>query len=460
MSKNISRRTFLRMLGVGSVAATATLIGCKDGIKGTETDEYKNQVEPPKGKMTYRTCPTSKDKVSLLGYGMMRLPTVKEGEKEKIDQEQVNKLVDYAIEHGVNYFDTSPAYCQGESENATGIALHRYPRDKYFVATKLSNFDPATWSREASMEMYHNSMKCLQVDYIDYYLLHSIGGGGMENLHQRYLDNGMLDFLLQERAAGRIRNLGFSYHGDVEVFDYLLSQNDKYHWDFVQIQLNYLDWDHAKEVNERNTNASYLYEELQSRGIPAVIMEPLLGGRLAKIPHHLVKKMKQHDLQKSVASWAFRYAGSPEGVLTVLSGMTYMEHLKDNLLSFCPLNPLAEEDKEFLYGIAEQMLEVKTVPCNDCNYCMPCPYGINIPGIFVYYNKCLNDDVLPQDPEDDQYEKNKRQFLIGLDRKIPPLRQADHCIQCGECVPKCPQNIDIPRELAMIDEFVEKVKQG
>ena len=458
MSKKISRRSFLRILGAGSVATAATLVGCNSAKDSSETDEYQNQVEPPKDKMSYRTNPKTNDKISLLGYGMMRLPTIKEGEQEKIDQEQVNKLVDYAIEHGVNYFDTAPVYCMGGSEAATGIALHRYPRDKYFVATKLSNFDPASQTREGSIEMYRNSMKYLQVDYIDYYLLHALGGG-MDAFRQRYIDNGVLDFLMEERKAGRIRNLGFSYHGDREVFDYLLAENDKYQWDFVQVQLNYLDWDNAKESSPGNTEARYLYEELQSRGIPSVVMEPLLGGRLAKLPKYLVKELKQRDPQKSVASWAFRFAGSLEGVLTVLSGMTYMEHLKDNLLSYCPLESLTEEDKEFLYGIATKMLEVKTIPCNDCDYCMPCPYGLDIPAHFVYYNKCLNDGVLPQNPDDEDYVKYRRQFLLGYDRAIPKLRQANHCIVCGECVPECPQSINIPQELAKIDEFVEKLKQ-
>ena len=191
----------------------------------------------------------------------MRLPTVPTAQEngDDIDQEMVNKLTDYALAHGVNYFDTSPAYCKGRSEHAMGIALSRHPRNSYFIATKLSNFSPDTWSREASIAMYRNSLKELQVDYIDYMLLHAIGMGGMEALKGRYLDNGILDFLIAERKAGRIRNLGFSYHGDIEVFDYLLSRHEEIKWDFVQIQLNYVDWKHAKEVNSRNTDAEYLY---------------------------------------------------------------------------------------------------------------------------------------------------------------------------------------------------------
>ena len=158
----------------------------------------------------------------------------------------------------------------------------------------------------------------------------------MENLHQRYLDNGILDFLMEEREAGRIRNLGFSYHGDIEVYDYLPANHDKYKWDFVQIQLNYLDWGHSKEINPRNTNAEYLYDELAKRNIPVVIMEPLLGGRLSNLPDHIVARLKQREPEKSVASWAFRFAGTHPDVLTVLSGMTYKEHLEDNLRTYCP----------------------------------------------------------------------------------------------------------------------------
>ena len=380
---------------------------------------------------------------------------------DEIDQQMVNRLVDTAIAHGVNYFDTSPAYCKGLSERATGIALSRHPRDSYFVATKLSNFAQSTWSREASMAMYRNSFKELQVDHIDYMLLHAVGmGGGMDEFEKRYIDNGMLDFLVAEREAGRIGNLGFSYHGDVKVFDYLLSQHDKYKWDFVQIQLNWVDWKHAKEVNPRNTDAEYLYGELASRGIPAIIMEPLLGGRLSKVPDHIVERLKEAEPQRSVASWAFRYAGTHPDVLTVLSGMTYMEHLEDNLRSFCPLKPLTTEEMGFLYATADLMMEYPTIPCNDCKYCMPCPYGLDIPAILLHYNKCVNEGNVPETSEGEEYRRARQAFLVGYDRSVPKLRQASHCIGCNQCAPHCPQQIDIPRQLRRIDRFVEKLKQN
>lgn len=460
----IDRREFLRRLGAGAaVTAVAAAAGCGSRNNPVAGDRTA-QGEIPTDKMTYRTNPKTGDRVSLLGYGCMRWPTVSKtsarDSSDEIDQEMVNRLVDYAIEHGVNYFDTSPAYCKGRSEHATGVALSRHPRDKYFIATKLSNFAPETWSREASIAMYRNSFRELQVDYIDYLLLHGIGMGGMEALHGRYLDNGILDFLIDERKAGRIRNLGFSYHGDIEVFDYLLSRHDEIGWDFVQIQLNYVDWRHAKEVNTRNTDAEYLYGELVKRNIPAVIMEPLLGGRLARLNDFLMARLKQHRPDDSVASWAFRYAGSFPDVLTVLSGMTYMEHLQDNLRTYAPLEECTPEELELLEQTAQTMLRYPSVPCTACQYCMPCPYGLDIPSIFAHYNKCINEGNVPASSQDENYRSARRAFLVGYDRSVPRLRQADHCIGCNQCVPHCPQGINIPAQMRRIDDFVESLKRG
>lgn len=460
--KKIDRRDFLKIFGGSAVATTGVFVACKDSQTQTSS-----QQEPPIGKMEMRENPNTHDKVSLLGYGMMRLPIVgggnpRENPDAEYDQEMINRQVDYALAHGVNYYDTSPAYCKGQSEKLTGIALHRHPREKYVVATKMSNF--ADHSREASIAMFENSLKELQVDYIDYYLLHSIGGGddAEETFNERFMDNGILDWLVQQKKLGRIRNLGFSYHGDISIFDMLLQWMDegRYHWDFVQIELNYLDWDYANEINDRNTDASYLYAELRKRGIPAVIMEPLLGGRLANVPDNIVKKMKQRAPEQSVASWAFRYAGTPKGVLTVLSGMTYMEHLRENILTYSPLKPVSAEENHFLMEIAKDIYDLKTIPCNECNYCMPCPYGIDIPGVFTHYNKCIKEGHLIKDPTNNEYKQARRAFLIGYDRSVPKLRQADHCIGCGHCVSECPQRIDIPAQMRMVDEYAEKLRRN
>lgn len=445
MKNDINRREFLKRAGgaamvMGGLAAVA---GCKGSPASTEAGD--NSAE---GGMTYRTNPGNGDKVSILGYGCMRWPMIKdENDRDIIDQETTNRLVDYAIEHGVNYFDTSPVYLQGQSEQATGIALKRHPRESYFIATKLSNFSNS--SRENSMMMYRKSFENLQTDYIDYYLLHSISG--MDAFKKRYLDNGMIDFLVEERKAGRIRNLGFSFHGGNEGWDELMALHEKYHWDFVQIQLNYIDWKHA--------NAEYLQTELDKRGIPSIIMEPLLGGRLSKVPQHIADRLKERNPQGSVASWAFRFAGTPKGVLCVLSGMTYMEHLQDNLKTYSPLVPLNEEELTFLYETADLMKKYPTIPCNDCKYCMPCPYGIDIPAILLHYNKCVNAGEVAQSIEDENYRKARRAYLVSYDRAVPKLRQADRCIGCNTCVEHCPQRIKIPQELHKISKYIENLRR-
>lgn len=464
----MDRREFIKHIG-GAAMAASLLAACKKndtpapGVSGLDGN----------GSMTYRTNPNTNDKVSLLGYGMMRLPveaggTMRENPDSPINQELVNQQVDYALEHGVNYFDTAPVYCQGLSERSTGIALSRHPRDSYFIATKLSNQNPAVWSRKASMDIFENSLKELRTNYVDYLLLHSVGMtaqdlDALQTFNGRYMDNGILDWLVEQKEKGRIRNLGFSYHGDIAIFDMLLKWHDegKYHWDFVQIELNYLDWNYADEINERNTDAVYLYNELQKRNIPSVIMEPLLGGRLGTLPDFIVKRMQEREPQTPPARWAFRFAGTPEGVLTVLSGMSYMEHLVENVATYSPLRPITEEENAFLMQIADEIYNLKNIPCTTCSYCMPCPYGLDIPTIFSHYNKCISEGNMPN-PEHPTatYKKARRAFLIGYDRSVPKLRQASHCIGCGECVSHCPQRINIPTEMQRVDEYVELLKRS
>ena len=450
---NIDRRDFFKTAGsaalvMGGLGAVA---GCKNGGDSSAALGMTGKTEP--GEMTYRTNRGNGDKVSILGYGCMRWPMIKdENGRDVIDQEAVNRLVDYAMEHGVNYYDSSPVYLQGQSEQATGIALSRYPRESYFVATKLSNFSNST--RENSIEMYQKSKENFQTDYIDYYLLHSVGDGN--TLRQRFIDNGMMEYLMEERKAGRIRNLGLSFHGTPEGFDEIMAYHEQYHWDFIQIQLNYLDWTHA---TGRNADAKYLQEELDKRGIQSVIMEPLLGGRLSKVPQHVADRLKERNPQGSVASWAFRFAGTHPGVLCVLSGMTYMEHLQDNVGTYSPLVPLSEDELAFLEETAELIQKYPTVPCNDCKYCMPCPYGIDIPAILLHYNKCVNEGEIAKSIEDENYKKARRAYLVSYDRAIPKLRQAARCIGCNQCMSHCPQNINIPRELQRIDRYVDNLKK-
>ncbi len=459
MTRNINRRDFLKLFGTGAAAVgVASTVGCSPkGSNPQSGGEASGEV--PKGKITRKKVAGVDEDISILGYGCMRWPTKKGVPKGEniVDQEAVNELVDYAIEHGVNYFDTAPMYCQGWSEEATGTALSRYPRDSHYIATKLSN--KGDHSFKFAIEMYKRSLTRLRTDYIDYYFLHNVGSS-MEEFNKRFIDNGVLDFLLEERKAGRIRHLGWSFHGDAEVFDQILAMHDEVHWDFVMIQLNYSDWRHAKATFAKNVNAEYLYGEIEKRGIPVSVMEPLLGGRLSKMPDHIVGRLKQREPNMSVPSWAFRFSGSKPLVYVVLSGMVHKEHLQDNIRTYSPLKPLTEDEEEFLNKTAELLVTYPTIPCNDCDYCMPCPYGIDIPAILLHYNKCVNEGNVANSSADENYKSARRAYLVSYDRAIPKLRQAQRCIECNKCKKHCPQKIDIPKELTRIDQYIEQLKQG
>ena len=447
---DMSRREFLRRMGIGAGSAMALMAMEPLGLLAkTGTPRTPDSPQPlgDATKMTYRVQHGTGEQISLLGFGMMRLPD---------SQEEVNRLVDYAIAHGVNYFDTSPMYKGGTNEAATGEALSRHPRDKYYVATKMSNYDRRLWELDEAKKMYEKSFVDLRVDHIDYYLLHGIGGGGVQQLHERFIDNGLLDFLLSEREAGRIRHLGFSYHGDVSAFDWLVDRNDDYHWDFAQIQMNFLDWRHASISKKRrvDADAEYLYNKLEKAGIQCVIMEPLRGGALGRIDEELAAQLHERRPDDSPAAWAFRWVGSYPNVLTALSGMNRMEHLEENVRTFSPLDPCTEAEKTLLASIADVIAGFPTIPCTTCAYCMPCPFGVDIPGNFAYYNEAVAQHVLPlPEKQDADYIERKQQFAAGLRSALPDeAKWATACADCEVCLSKCPQQIRIPTQMARIVE--------
>lgn len=444
--QEISRRQFLRCLGFGSALVAVGPLS----TMAAATAKPDETSPTASGKMTYRIQNGSGEAVSLLGFGMMRVPR---------EQEEVNRLVDYALDHGVNYFDTAPVYGRGTNEEVTGRALSRHPRERYFVATKLSNQNPELWDFGKSKEMYENSFRQLQVDYIDYYLLHAIGGGGVDNLKKRFLDNGVLDFLLKEREAGRIRHLGFSYHGDVAAFDYLLQHHDQYHWDFVQIQMNYLDWRHAGRRGRRggDADAEYLYGQLERLGIQCVVMEPLRGGALANVNEDIRSQLAAANASDSPARWAFCWVGSHPNVLTALSGMNRMEHLEENIQTFSPLQPCSPAEEELLARIADQMSGFPTIGCTTCQYCMPCPYGVDIPANFAFYNEAVAQGMLPLPPSTAaDYDEKRRAYTEAYRKAIPEVQRASACQDCGQCLPKCPQQIRIPNQLSRLVELTRK----
>lgn len=441
----MDRREFIKV-GAASAAASIALGACDNSSNGSPAPQGSSDAQQGQVARHY-------EGVSLLGYGCMRWPTYKaEDGKQKIDQQKVNDLVDYAISHGVNYFDTAPVYLEGESERATAEALSRYPRSSYLLATKLSNF--GDWTYESSRQMFQRSLEIFNTGYVDYYLLHSIGSAA--DFDRRFASTGIMDYLLKEREQGRIRNLGFSFHGAREGFDELMALHSKYHWDFVQIQMNYVDWAHA---GARNTNAQYLYTKLNEMDIPIVIMEPLRGGRLADLPAAISDKMKAREPSRSLSSWAFRFVGSFPRVMCVLSGMTYMEHLEDNVKTFSSFKPLNSEEMNFLAEVADQLESYPLIRCTACQYCMPCPYGLNIPAIFKFYNDNVNAGTYVSSREQEDYARLRRNYLRAYNKSIEPDRQADHCIGCGKCARECPQHIAIPRELRRIDEYIESLKQ-
>ena len=446
---DMNRRHFLRKLGLG---AAVLAIDPLSVLAGETTRPQTIDGGDMQNQMTYRVKHGSGDKVSLLGFGMMRLPD---------DQDEVNRLVDYAIAHGVNYFDTAPMYKNGNSETMTGIALSRHSRDKYFVATKMSNQREKLWKYDDSRAMYEKSFRDLRVDYIDYYLLHSIGGGGVDTLKARFLDNGLLEFLLKEREAGRIRHLGFSYHGDVSAFDFLLDHQDEYHWDFAQIQMNYLDWRHAslnKSGWKQDADAEYLYDKMAKLGVQTVVMEPLRGGALASLDDELSQRLTALRPNDTPASWAFRWVGSHPNILTTLSGMNQMSHLEENVRTFSPLEPCTEAENKILEEIADVMAGFPVIPCTTCRYCMPCPYGVDIPGNFAYYNEAVSQKIIPlPDKQAADYMERKQQFADGMRKALPDVSTwATQCADCEECLKKCPQQIRIPNQMARIVETLRK----
>ena len=441
----MKRREFLKYMGAGAAAValdSCTPKAAKNPGKASTSnkDLHGEMLQHYPG-------------IGVLGYGCMRWPQKRnEQGRQVIDQEEVNRLVDFALEHGVNYFDTSPVYLGGDSERATAEALNRHPRESWLIATKMSVFNDTSY--DDCVAMYHKSLDIFKTDHLDYYLLHGIGT--LNDFNTRFKNTGVMEFLLKEREAGHIRNLGFSFHGNREGFDQIIALHDQYHWDFVQIQMNYVDWEHP---NGRNTRADYLYAELDKREIPIVIMEPLRGGALSDVPAQIADQLKEREPERSIASWAFRYVGSFPRVLCALSGMTYMEHLQDNLESFLDFQPLDDEEKKFLLDVATQMEDYPLVKCTACNYCMPCPYGINIPGIFKFYNDNITAGTYVKSKDQEHYARARRKYLLAYNEAIPTVRQADHCIACRRCERDCPQNIRIPDELRRIDKYIESLKR-
>ncbi len=362
---------------------------------------------------------------SLLGFGCMRFPRL-DPDKPDIDEAASEKLIDAAYARGVTYFDTAYPYHGGQSETFIGNALKKYPRDAFFLASKMPG-----WKLESvddAERIFHEQLSKCQVDYFDYYLCHALNQSGYE----QYKLPGVMDFLWRMKAEGKIKHLGFSFHDTPDVLETILHDHP---WDFVLLQINYLDWTFQ--------DARRQYELVKEKKIPCMVMEPVRGGTLATLCESSRAILQAHAPNRSIASWAMRYAAGLDNTLLVLSGMTTMEHVEDNCDTLSDFTPLSDTEQDVLNEALKVFLANSTIPCTQCDYCMPCPEGVDIPGTFSVYNEYL-------------LSKFDAMFVgryEGLGKK-----SANACVDCGVCVPLCPQSIDIPERMQAIREAYDRVK--
>jgi len=371
--------------------------------------------------MEKRYIDSLKAEVSLLGFGMMRLPVMAD-DKSKIDYPKARSMIEKAYRAGVNYFDTAYVYHGKESEVFAGDVLSQFPRDSYYLATKIPTWDIVK-SKDDAERIFDEQLKKCKTTYFDFYLAHSLESGRLDNLK-----NNIYDFLRKKKEEGLIRRLGFSFHDNPEVLKKIVKQ---YEWDFAQIQLNYLDWETA--------DAKSLYAILAENKLPAVIMEPIKGGGLARFNDATMEVLKKANAGASAASWALRFAASLPNVMTVLSGMTEPEHVEDNLKTFAAFTPLTDAERKVLAEVATVYHSTGIIPCTGCRYCMDCPYGVDIPRILAQYNYYL-------------YSKNTINFRNQY-RTLKNSEQAHNCANCGACVKLCPQRIDIPKHMKEVADF-------
>lgn len=364
--------------------------------------------------------------LSALGMGTMRLP-VFDGDDSKIDEAKTAEMVDYAITHGINYFDTAWGYHSGNSEIVIGKVLKSYPRDSFYLASKFPGYDLSNMDKVE--EIFEKQLEKCGVDYFDFYLFHNV----CEMNIDAYLDKkyGIYKYLTEQKENGRIRHLGFSIHGSYEILErFLEAYGDK--MEFCQIQLNYIDWSFQ--------NARAKVELLNKRNIPVWVMEPLRGGKLAKLPEDVTAKLTGMRPEEKIPAWAFRFLQSIEGVTMILSGMSDFQQVQDNIETFSTEKPLSKEEMDNLLGIADGILS-KRLPCTACHYCTShCPQGLDIPGLIKLYN---------------EHNFTGGGFIAPMAlMAMPEEKHPSACIGCRSCEAVCPQQIKISEAMS---DFADKL---
>ncbi|MDE6365497.1 MAG: aldo/keto reductase [Lachnospiraceae bacterium] len=375
--------------------------------------------------MEYRKMEKLGIRTSMLGFGCMRFPTNEDG---SIDEKEALAMIDTAYQSGVTYFDTAYPYHDGMSEVVTGKALARYPRDSYYLATKLPIWEVRTVAD--AERIFQEQLKRLQKDHVDFYLMHALNAGSWNTVKAL----GLLEYCEKLRAEGKIKYLGFSFHDGYEVFEEILNS---YQWDFCQIQLNYMDKD-----TQATLKGVALAEQL---GIPMIIMEPVKGGSLAKLPYDGIdERFKKARPDASTSSWALRYVGSFDNVKVVLSGMSTMAQVEDNLKTFDAFEPLSEAEQRVVEQVADALRKRVQNGCTNCRYCMPCPAGVDIPRCFAIWNQYhIYENV----------NETKRNWTQGIEE----AKKASNCIKCGKCEQSCPQHIAIREDLERLQKELDKL---
>lgn len=360
------------------------------------------------------------EQVSLLGFGCMRFP-MKDGE---IDKKLSKEMMMFAIDNGVNYIDTAYPYHGGKSELFVKEVISELDRNSFFLADKLPIWDCKI--KEDVERIFNEQLDKCGVDYFDFYLIHAVNKERIKEVEE--LD--LFTTLEKYKAEGKIKNIGFSFHDDLDAFKLWA---DLYDWDFCQIQLNYMDIEHQQGMKG--------YEILTEKGIPVIIMEPVKGGSLAKFNTNIESKLKEYNREASVASWAFRWIASLPNVKVVLSGMSTMEQVVDNINTFSTFKPMNKEEYEILHNVRTEIIALSKVDCTSCNYCMPCPHGVDIPRNFRVYNA------------HSMYQQDKSTKWV-MSNMIKEGVDASKCVDCGDCLSKCPQQIEIPTRLAEFNSYL------